>query len=141
MTATKKVFGKVNVKAAGVSFEGRQGKLCYLRKHEDDAYLTLRREKGNAADPNAIAVIAHVKGGTTCKVGYVPAKTARWLAAYMDAKQIVRCCRVKDEMGNPMPYVTGHAKTWKTSLVGCQFAIVYELPEKALAKAYAVNRS
>lgn len=93
---SKIVFGKVTFNVAGVTFEKRQGKLWNLRKAESDPnrkiFLSLRREKNNERDKNAIAVIAHVSGGKhpAFKIGYVPANVAGWLAPRMDNGLMVR---------------------------------------------------
>lgn len=128
-----KVFGQIIVKAAGTTMENRQGILWNLRKHEDGAYLTLRREKKNKADANAIAVIAHPKGTKPAKIGYIPKDTAKWLAKYMDAEQIVRAYRVEKDK----PFVIG--KGTKDYYLGCKFKVVYELREADLNRAYAVE--
>ena len=64
---SKMTFGKITFNVAGVTFEKRQGKLWNLRKAENDPtkkiFLSLRREKNNERDKNAIAVIAHISSG------------------------------------------------------------------------------
>lgn len=93
---SKMAFGKITFNVAGVTFEKRQGKLWNLRKAEYDptkkVFLSLRREKTNERDKNAIAVIAHISDGKQpiFKVGYVPANIAGWLAPRMDNGLIVR---------------------------------------------------
>ena len=83
-------FGKITFNVVGVTFEKRQGKLWNLRKAEYDptkkVFLSLRREKNNERDKNAIAVIAHISDGKqpVFKIGYVPANIAVWLAPRMD---------------------------------------------------------
>ena len=93
---SKPAFGKITFNVAGVTFEKRQGKLWNLRKAENDPtkkiFLSLRREKNNERDKNAIAVIAHISEGKQpiFKIGYVPANIAGWLAPRMDNGLIVR---------------------------------------------------
>ena len=93
---SKPAFGKITFNVAGVTFEKRQGKLWNLRKAENDPtkkiFLSLRREKNNERDKNAIAVIAHISEGKQpiFKIGYVPANVAGWLAPRMDNGLIVR---------------------------------------------------
>ncbi len=127
----KKTFGKINIKITGTTFEGRQGKLWMLRKHEDGAYLTLRRDKKNTFDENAIRVIAHAPGCRACCIGYVPKETSSWLHKCLDEKKIVRCNHIKDN-GKNMPFVTGKGKQNKH--LGCQLSIAYELTDDMLAK-------
>ena len=116
-------FGKTELKAAGVTFKGRQGYLWNLKKVlEKDpkgAYLTLRREPNNEVDENAVAIIAHVKGGATMKIGYVPKNKAIWIAPAMDAGRITRCSNLS---------VNGGIK--KDSNLGVRFQLAYELPER-----------
>lgn len=73
---------KVNV--TGTSYNNRQGKLWNLRKNADKAYVSLSREPKNPADPNAIKVIAHIKGQRPFDIGYLPAKVAKELAPVID---------------------------------------------------------
>ena len=93
---SKMAFGKITFNVAGVTFEKRQGKLWNLRKAENDptkkVFLSLRREKTNERDKNAIAVIAHTGSGKQpiFKIGYVPANIAGWLAPRMDNGLMVR---------------------------------------------------
>ncbi len=93
---SKPAFGKITFNVVGVTFEKRQGKLWNLRKAENDPtkkiFLSLRREKNNERDKNAIAVIAHISEGKQpiFKIGYVPANIAGWLAPRMDNGLIVR---------------------------------------------------
>lgn len=93
---SKMAFGKITFNVAGVTFEKRQGKLWNLRKAENDPtkkiFLSLRREKNNERDKNAIAVIAHISSGKhpVFKIGYVPANIAGWLAPRMDNGLMVR---------------------------------------------------
>ena len=64
--------------------------LSFFRKK--NAYLTLRREKNNPNDPNAIAIIAHPEGTRPGKIGHVPKETAKWLAKYMDRNGCTWTC-------------------------------------------------
>lgn len=127
----KKNFGKVTVKVAGTTFDGRQGKLWNLRKADNagkPCFLMLRREKNNERDPHAIAVRANVDG-TICKIGYVPANVACWLSKYMDDGKVVRVYRAEKDA----KFVHGN----KGSNLGVSMKIVYELynAETAVAKA------
>lgn len=72
------------VKVTGTSYENRQSKIWYLRKNAANAYVTLNRNPQNPADPNAIAVIAHVKGQRAFRIGYIPANVAAVIAPVID---------------------------------------------------------
>lgn len=129
---TNKTFGKKIVRVAGTTFEKRQNYLWYVRKHDAQAFLMLKRETNNERDPYAVAVMAHLKDtGKTVKIGYLPAKTAFWVAKLMEEGKTVRASRLKDANKNPLPYVIG-----RTTL-GCQFQLNYELPEATPADAAA----
>lgn len=118
----RKLFGKTVINVTGTTFNGRQGVLWNLRKHDKDAYITLRRERKNEKDPNAIAVIAHTKDTKPGKIGYVPANIAAWLAKYMDEGMIVRAYRAEKDA----EFVIGNGRKNKGNL-GCKLRIVYEL--------------
>lgn len=121
----KKTFGKKTVHATGTTFEKRQNYLWYARKHEEHAYIMLKREEKNEHDKYAVAVKIHLKDtGKTVKVGYLPAKTAYWVAKLMEEGKTVRVSRAKDKNNKPLPYVIG-----KTTL-GCQFQLNFELNER-----------
>ena len=114
-----KTFGKINVKTAGTTFDGRQGKLWNVRKHinaGEKITVMLRREPKNERDTNAIAVLVKT-GETVAKVGYVPADKAFWLAKKMDNGMIVRATK---------GIVTGGSGKAKT--LGFSFSICYEIP-------------
>lgn len=82
---------KGETKVAGVTFGERQGMLANLMKLENahyKVYLTLRREKKNKNDSNAILVIGHCDVvHRHVPIGYVPKELAKELAPIMDAKQ------------------------------------------------------
>lgn len=122
----KNAFGKLTVKAAGVTFDNRPGKLWNIRKYMcTGAPITtmLRREPGNERDPHAIAVL--VKTDTTvAKIGYVPANIAFWLSQKMDNGLSVRAYH---------GYVTGGAG--KAKNLGFTFEIVHEIPAVATLPA------
>jgi hypothetical protein len=114
-----KTFGKTYMKAVGVTFKDRQGKLWNIRKQMNNGEkltIMLRREPSNPYDKNAIAVLAQC-GESTAKVGYVPADKALWLAERMDAGLSVRAYKGMLTGGS------GRAKT-----IGLTFEVVYELP-------------
>lgn len=82
--ARTKYQNQKTLRVAGVTFEGRQGKLVTLKKAARGAYLTLRREKNNAHDPNAVAVIAVLPNGTHMKIGYIPKSQNAEIARVLD---------------------------------------------------------
>ena len=126
------MFGKMTIKVAGTTFDGRQGKLFALKKAEREGqekiFLTLRREPRNERDRNAIAVLAHT-AKSVFKIGYIPADVALWLAPKMDAGLIARCYACKDGEGRPMSYVTGGGRL----NMGAKFTLIHEL-QAELAK-------
>ena len=89
--AKTKVIGETKV--AGVTFGSRQGVLANmlrLTRQGQKIYFTLRREKKNKNDTNAILVIAHCNSQKKhIPVGYIPKEKARELAPVMDSKQSV----------------------------------------------------
>ena len=54
-----------------------------------DISVTLERESGNAADSNAVVVIATVKGKGSYQIGYLPRYLAAVVAPLMDAHKAV----------------------------------------------------
>lgn len=127
-----KLFGTITLNAAGTTFNNRQGILWNLRKHEDGSYVSLRREKKNADDPNAIAIIVHPKGTKPAKAGYVPKNIAAWLTKYMDEGKIVRAYRPEKDA----KFVVGNGKKDKGNL-GLKIKVVYELRESDVAREIA----
>ena len=114
-----KTFGKITVKAKGVTFDGRPGKLWNIRKYMGTgAKITtmLRREPKNERDPHAIAVLVQTDQ-TVAKIGYVPANTAFWLSQKMDQGLSVRAYNGLVTGGQ------GNAKN-----LGFTFEIVHEIP-------------
>lgn len=127
---TKKIFGKANMNVVGVTYNDRQGKLLHLRNHEKNAYLTLRREKNNEYDENAIQVIAHIKDDKERKpfcIGYIPREKSIYLAKIIDDNKIVRVSRQKTD-GIKQPFVIGSGKNGYN--LGCQITVVFELKEQ-----------
>lgn len=122
---TNITFGKMTVKAAGVTFQERQGKLWNIKKyakaHDGRIITMLRREKNNQYDPNAIAVLVQTDT-TVAKIGYVPADIAVWLAKKMDAGLTVRAYH---------GHVTdGLRTTPKNKTLGFTFDICHEIPRR-----------
>lgn len=72
-------------KVAGVTFDGRQRLIQRLATYsQEDVTISLRRDNANIFDPNAIAVVASVKGKGSATVGFISALTAKKLARLMD---------------------------------------------------------
>ena len=122
---TKKIFGKATMKLAGVSFDNRQGKLQNVRTAKS-AFLTVRRDKKNEKDPNAVKVLAHTtskngKKSVFC-IGYIPAEKAVWVANALDNNKIVRISKFE---------ITGGGK----ATLGCNITLVHELYETEVADA------
>ena len=88
--ARTKYDNQKTIRVAGVTFDGRQGKLVTLKKASNGAYLTLRRERSNPHDPNAVAVIAVLPNGTHMKIGYVPKSHNAELARILDSGERTR---------------------------------------------------
>lgn len=82
---------KGDTKVAGVTFGERQGMIANLMKLEHagyKVYLTLRREKKNKNDANAVLVIGHCDAvHRHVPIGYIPKELAKELAPIMDKKQ------------------------------------------------------
>lgn len=80
----------IDTKVKGVTVGRRQTALDHLRRYAAaDIAITLERESGNAADSNAVAVIATVKGKGSYQVGYLPRYIAAVVAPLMDAHKAV----------------------------------------------------
>ena len=80
----------VTVKVAGVTYGKRQTALEHLTHYRpQDVRISLCRDKSNAADKNAVAVIAAVRGKGAYTMGYLPRAFAAFIAPLMDSgKQI-----------------------------------------------------
>lgn len=112
----KTIFAKANVPVAGVTFENRQNKLISVLT-ADSCYMTLRREKNNNYDPNAIQVLAHITKNekkTTFTIGYIPKDKAFWLAKAMDDGKECRITYYK---------IVGNYR----QNLGCRLTILHEM--------------
>lgn len=75
----------IHTKAAGVTFGRRQGLLDRLsRYNSEDITIELQRENGNAYDPNAVQIIAAVKGKGSAVMGYIGRELAKVIAPLLD---------------------------------------------------------
>lgn len=72
-------------KVAGISFDHRQNYAGYVSKNRANTYLFVSREASNAFDTNAVRVMAHVRGGKTVQLGYLPKDVAAEVAPRIDA--------------------------------------------------------
>lgn len=73
-------------KVAGVTYGQRQTILQRIAADPHSVKVDLHREHGNHYDANAVsAVISHAGG--RAKLGYLPARTAAYIAPLMDAGQ------------------------------------------------------
>ena len=72
-------------KVAGVTHSNRQQLIARLAAYQPEQIaVSLRRDKENIFDQNAIAVIAAVSGKGTAVIGHIPALAALKLARLMD---------------------------------------------------------
>jgi ADP-ribosylglycohydrolase len=88
----------VSTKVSGVTYGKRQQAIEHLTHyHPENIRISLYRDRTNAYDNNAIAVIATVKGKGSYTMGYLPKALAAFIAPLMDkGKQIAsRFTRVK----------------------------------------------
>ena len=123
-----KKFGKIRVSTAGVTFDGRQGKLMYARRYANSIYLTLRREPNNTEDPNAVAILCHIPPcNLTFKAGYIPRPKALWISKVIDSGRIIRTSH---------PAIVGG---YGEKSLGLHFDLCYELPESATAPAQVAS--
>lgn len=80
----------IRTKTAGVTYGRRQCLLDRLNKYNaEDITITLERENGNAYDPNAVQIIAGVKGKGSAVMGYVGRELAKVIAPLLDAGKAV----------------------------------------------------
>lgn len=75
----------IHTKTAGVTHGNRQTLLYRLAQYSaEDITITLNREPENAADKNAVQVIAAVKGKGSAVMGYLNRQLAEAIAPLMD---------------------------------------------------------
>jgi hypothetical protein len=83
-------LGTVESKVVGVTHGKRQTALEHLTQYPTERVsVTLQRERTNAYDRNAIAVIARVEGRGAFVVGHLPRTLAAVIAPLMDAGKVV----------------------------------------------------
>ncbi len=82
---------KVEIKAAGVTAGKRQEALKHLKNYKkEDIRLTLRRERDNPFDKNAVSIIVSVRYRGNYRVGYLPKALSVFIAPLIDAgKEVI----------------------------------------------------
>lgn len=80
------------IKAAGVTYEGRQEVLKYLSQFRpENLTVTLERDTSNTYDRNAIRIVVHIPYlKKKAKIGYVPKAYSSEIARLMDQGVNVR---------------------------------------------------
>lgn len=80
------------IKAAGVTYEGRQEVLKYLSQFRpENLTVTLERDTDNTYDRNAIRIVVHIPYlKKKAKIGYVPKAYSSEIARLMDQGVNVR---------------------------------------------------
>jgi hypothetical protein len=85
----KGIMRFVHTKVRGASFGNRQGLLRRLTLYPSkDISITLQREPDNPADPNAVAVIAHVRNKGSGGIGYLSRELAAAVAPAIDNRAV-----------------------------------------------------
>lgn len=81
---------QVITRVAGVTHSRRQTAIEHLRRYNtEDINITLVRDKRNAYDDNAVAVVATVKGKGSYTMGYLPRAMAMFVAPLLNAGKAV----------------------------------------------------
>ena len=81
----------VLTKVAGVTYGKRQTAIEHLTHYRpQDIRISLYRDEHNAADKNAVAVIAAVRGKGAYSIGYLPKAFAAFIAPLMDTGREVK---------------------------------------------------
>ena len=81
----------VLTKVAGVTYGKRQTAIEHLTHYRpQDVRISLYRDDHNAADKNAVAVIAAVRGKGAYTIGYLPKAFAAFIAPLMDTGREVK---------------------------------------------------
>ena len=95
----------IETKASGVTYGKRQKAIEHLKRYKDtDITLNLEREKDNAYDKNAIAVVAAVKNKGSYCIGYIPHILASFLAPLIDSGKSIQSI-FKEVRGGYEPYI------------------------------------
>lgn len=82
---------RIETKTAGVTHGNRQKLLSRLARYSpEDITISLRHEKNNPADENAVQVVAAVRGKGSAVMGYLNRKLAAVVAPLLDkGKRVV----------------------------------------------------
>lgn len=81
---------QVITRVAGVTHAKRQTAIEHLQHYNaEDISITLVRDKHNAYDVNAVAVVATVKGKGSYTMGYLPRAMAMFIAPLLNAGKVV----------------------------------------------------
>lgn len=76
---------RIDTKTAGVTHGNRQQLLARLSRYSpDEITIKLQREQDNAADKNAVQVVAAVKGKGSAVMGYLNRQLAAAIAPLLD---------------------------------------------------------
>jgi len=95
----------VETKVAGVTFGNRQKAIEHLSRYNpQEIRISLRRERENAYDVNAIAVYASVEGKGAYQMGYLPKALAAFIAPLMDTGKQVSAL-VQEVRGMYQPFM------------------------------------
>ena len=85
-TAWKRIKEGMTVKAQGVTFDNRQELLQFIAGRKPEELTTyLRRDRANAFDKYAVAVVIGIKGIGYAHIGYLPKGIAQSIAAVLDS--------------------------------------------------------
>lgn len=104
----------LNVRVAGVSYEGRQAKIALLETGDPCRIVP---EPNNPHDPNALAVhVAH--GGAVWHVGYIPRDVAAEIAPVIDGEAFM--CVIEE--------ITGGFELWDGGSANLGLRLRIELP-------------
>lgn len=81
---------QVITRVAGVTHVKRQTAIEHLQHYRaEDINITLVRDRQNAYDVNAVAVVATVKGKGSYTMGYLPRAMAMFIAPLLNAGKAV----------------------------------------------------
>lgn len=82
---------RIETKTAGVTHSNRQKLLARLSRYSpDEITIKLQREQDNAADSNAVQVVAAVRGKGSAVMGYLNRQLAAAIAPLMDKGKEIR---------------------------------------------------
>lgn len=81
----------IRTKTAGVTYGKRQALLDRLTRYRsEDITIELQRESGNVYDPNAVQIIAAVRGKGSAVMGHIGRELARVIAPLLDKGKTVK---------------------------------------------------